>query len=174
MPAIDRYTGVLYDGISASSLSDSAREFAAAHLVIHSALFGLVRADDAIPAYRLSHNSRMPNVSLRTLWREPISRALNADRGLIIDLRSESYVALGPAPANAAYIRVVSESEGGRRVALSHFNKKSKGEFTRDMLVAGIDHTSVDSLLAWAEASDIRLSKPLEPGISEGVLELVV
>ncbi len=169
MPAIDRYTGVLYDGIDAPSLSRDARAFAAQHLAIHSALFGLVAAADPIPAYRLSHNSRLPRLSLRAVWREPISRVLSEYDGLIIDLRSESYVALGPAPRGSVYVRVVSETAGGRRVALSHFNKKGKGEFVRSVLLAGTDHDSVDSLIAWARASGIRLSKA-----SEGEIELVV
>src|SRR4051812_33047727 len=44
MPAIERYTGVLYDGLDAASLRPGEREFAAAHVVIHSALFGLLGA----------------------------------------------------------------------------------------------------------------------------------
>ncbi len=169
MAAIDRYTGVLYDGIDALTLGRDARAFATEHLAIHSALFGLLKADDPIPAYRLSHNSRLPGLSLRTVWREPIARVLSDHPGLIVDLRSESYVALGPAPKHSVYVRVVSETAGGRRVALSHFNKKSKGEFVRSVLLAGIDHDSVDSLIAWATASGIRLSKG-----PEGELELVV
>jgi cytoplasmic iron level regulating protein YaaA (DUF328/UPF0246 family) len=169
MPALDRYTGVLYDGIDAASLSRDAREFAADNIAIHSALFGLLSADDRIPAYRLSHNSRLPRFSLRAEWREPIARVLSERAGLIVDLRSESYAALGPAPTDSVYVRVVSEAESGRRVALSHFNKKSKGEFVRSVLLAGIDHGSVDSLIAWATASGIRLSKG-----AEGELELVV
>jgi cytoplasmic iron level regulating protein YaaA (DUF328/UPF0246 family) len=169
MHAIDRYTGVLYDGVDAPSLTPAARRFAAEHLVIHSALFGLILADDPIPAYRLSHNSRLPKVSLRTLWREPISQLLGSTSGLIVDLRSESYVALGSAPEHSVYVRVVSETADSRRVALSHFNKKSKGEFVRAVLLAGIDHGSLDSLLEWAAASGIRLSK-----VSDSEIELVV
>src|SRR5690554_2576168 len=40
MPAIDRYTGVLYDALDAQSLPSDAREFAARHVAVHSALFG--------------------------------------------------------------------------------------------------------------------------------------
>ena len=60
MPAIDRYTGVLFDALDAPSLDADAREFARETVVVHSALFGLVGALDEIPAYRLSHDSRLP------------------------------------------------------------------------------------------------------------------
>lgn len=169
LPALERYTGVLYEGLGAETLSPAARAFAEEHVVIGSALFGLLRADDAIPAYRLSHNSRLPGVSLRKLWAAPVGTQLALDQGLLLDLRSESYVALGPAPADSWYLRVVSEGVGGRRVALTHFNKKGKGEFTRAVIESGIDHHTVDSLLEWATDSGIRLSvgKP-------GELDLVV
>lgn len=168
LPAIERYTGVLYDGLEAASLSPAERQFADEHVVIHSALFGLLRAGDPIPAYRLSHDSRLPELSLRSHWKAPISQLLGGYPGLVLDLRSESYAHLGPAPG-ATYLRVVSESATGRKVALSHFNKKAKGQFTRAIIAAQVDHDSTESLLLWAKQQGIRL----EPG-APGELDLVV
>src|SRR5690554_4850565 len=110
MSAMDRYTGVLYDALDAQSLSPEAREFAARTVAVHSALFGLVGAGDLIPAYRLSHDSRLPTLSLKTTWREPISAVLASRSGLILDLRSEAYTALGPAPhrSGSYFLRVVA------------------------------------------------------------------
>jgi uncharacterized protein len=168
--AVDRYTGVLYEALDAASLSDDARRFAAQHLVIHSALFGLVRADDPIPAYRLSSTSRLPGLSLRTLWSAPIAAALSAEPGLILDARSESYAHLGPTPSDRGlFLRVVSEDGQGRRRALNYFNKKGKGTFVRALLGAAIDHADADSLLSWAAEAGIALSRPVP-----GELELVV
>jgi cytoplasmic iron level regulating protein YaaA (DUF328/UPF0246 family) len=147
LPAMDRYTGVLYDALDASSLPEHARAFAGEHVVIHSALFGLVSAADGIPAYRLSHDSRLPELSLRKHWAPRIAAALRARDELVIDLRSESYVHLGPAPEDAWYVRVVS-AEGGQ--ALNHFNKHGKGAFVRAVVEVGVDHASVESLVAWA------------------------
>ena len=169
MPALDRYTGVLYDGLDVESLSPAERDFAADHVVVHSALFGLLRAHDPIPAYRLSHDSRLPGLSLRKHWRQAITAALGREPGLVLDLRSESYASLGPAPESATYIRVVSEDARGRRVALSHFNKKGKGEFVRALVAAGIDHPDTDALMAWAASAGIRL----EAG-ARGELDLVL
>jgi cytoplasmic iron level regulating protein YaaA (DUF328/UPF0246 family) len=169
LPAIERYTGVLYDGLDAATLNSEARQFAAQHVVVHSALFGLLRADDPIPAYRLSHDSRLPGLRLRPHWREAVTATLTQQSRLILDLRSESYVALGPAPAGTWYVRVLSEDERGQRVALSHFNKKAKGEFVRAVVENGGDFGSVDDVLSWAAGRGIRLSKG-----AEGELDLVV
>lgn len=171
LPAIDRYDGVLFDELDAGSLPAAARRFAGDHVAIASALFGLSGALDPIPAYRLSHDSRLPGTTLRKLWREPVSVLLAARTGLVLDARSEGYSALGPAPArpDSVYLRVVSEGADGRKRALNHFNKKGKGAFARALLLTGIDHPDVASLLSWARAAGIRL----EPG-APGELDLVV
>ena len=169
MPAIERYTGVLYDGLAVQQLSLQERDFTSRHVAIQSALFGLLGAGDPIPAYRLSHDSRLPGLPLRRHWASTVAGVLAERDELIIDLRSEAYSALGPAPEGAVYIRVLSEDASGRRVALSHFNKKSKGEFSRALIGAGIDHDSVDSLLAWARGVGIQLDR----GVM-GELDLVV
>lgn len=171
MPAIDRYTGVLYDALDTASLSAAAREFAFRNVAVHSALFGLVAAGDRIPAYRLSHDSRLPSLSLKKAWREPIARELAEHDGLVLDLRSEAYVTLGPAPAgdNSYFLRVVAEGEDGKKRALNHLNKRGKGEFVRALVQSGIDHPNVDSLLTWAAEHGIDLA----PGI-DGELELTV
>lgn len=170
MQAIGRYTGVLYDALDAASLSPEALDFAAGHLVIHSALFGLVGAADPIPAYRLSHDSRL-EPTLKAVWGSAIARELAERPGLVLDLRSEGYVALGPASGNphAHYLHVVSEGPDGAKRALNHFNKKGKGEFTRALLAQGDDFGTVKELLEWAAASGTRLSLR-----GDGSLELVV
>jgi uncharacterized protein len=171
MPAIERFTGVLFDGLEVGSLPGPARAWIGDHVVIHSALFGLIGADDPIPAYRLSHDSKLPELPLRRHWAADVSRVLEAETGLILDLRSESYANLGPLPPgeNRWFLRVVSEGADGRKRALNHFNKKGKGEFVRALAVAGVEHRDVAALLAWAAAAGILL----EPG-RPGELELTV
>lgn len=172
LPAIDRYDGVLYDALDAASLPSGARTFAGRHVAIASALFGLTGALDPIPAYRLSAGSRLPAAPLKPLWRAPLGAVLADLDGLVVDLRSADYAALGPlAPrAQAVTVRVLAEEPDGRRRALNHFNKHGKGEFVRELLLAGVDHTDVGSLLDWAAGAGIRL----EPADSDGVLDLVV
>lgn len=158
MAALDRYTGVLYDALDVATLEQTAREFADRHVVIHSALFGLLRGSDPIPAYRLSHDSRLPGMPLKKAWREPVSNELALKPGLILDLRSEAYVDLGPAPG-ALFLRVVARGADGQRRALNHFNKKGKGEFVRALVRSGIDHPDVDSLLDWAGSIGVELTQ---------------
>jgi cytoplasmic iron level regulating protein YaaA (DUF328/UPF0246 family) len=159
LAAIDRYTGVLFDGLSTSTLSAPARADVLANVVIQSALWGPIAAGDAIPAYRLSHNSTLPALkrSLTATWVEAC-RDLNAIwEGFVLDARSEGYADLMPAPtgANAYFLRVATRDSAGATRALNHFNKKAKGEFVRALAesqsLATI--TSVTELREWGTAS---------------------
>jgi len=162
MPAMDRYTGVLYEALDAPGLDAAARAFAAEHVRIHSALFGLIAAGDPIPAYRLSHDSRLEAPSVKATWAGSLSKELAAHASeLVLDLRSEAYVALGPVPVavpESYYLRVVSVGDDGARRALNHFNKKGKGELVRAIVQHGADFASVDELIGWGRTVGQRLS----------------
>ncbi|MFD1716013.1 YaaA family protein [Amnibacterium flavum] len=170
MPAIDRYTGVLYDGLDSATLSIAARDRAHEIVRIHSAMLGLVAALDMIPAYRLSYDSRLPELQLKAHWSDAVRRELAQHPGLVLDLRSGGYAALGPIPDDprAVALRVLARDETGEVRALNHFNKKAKGEFTRALLGADELPDDVGSLLDWADAAGFEL----RPG-AVGELELV-
>lgn len=134
-PAIDVYTGVLYEALDAASLNARARNRLNKNVAISSALFGLVRPLDLIPAYRLSGNSTVTSLPpLSKIWRDESSKVIAHSSGPIIDMRSHTYVALGPIPASchvrALTMRVLFEKNGKRSV-VSHFNKATKGELVR-------------------------------------------
>ncbi|MBA8816518.1 hypothetical protein FHX48_001591 [Microbacterium halimionae] len=154
MPAIDRYTGVLYDVLAAHDLDENARGWLGDNVVIHTAPLGLVGALDPIPAYRLGASASLPGLpSLRKTWASAVSGALvAAEPEFILDLRSQAYVSLGPAPlsVSSAYVRVVATAEDGAVRALNHFNKHSKGAFVRALAVAQPALLSLDSLAGWA------------------------
>lgn len=171
LPAMDRYTGVLYDALDARSLSRAARTRAERHVLVHSALLGLVGAADAIPAYRLSHDSRLPGQPLKRRWSTANAAVLAAIDGPILDLRSEGYAALGPLPErdDARFVRVVSIGDDGAVRALNHFNKRGKGAFLRALLERGPVPRSIGGVMAAAT----EVGWPMRPG-APGELELIV
>lgn len=133
MPAVLRYTGVLFDALRAEELEPRAREWLDAHVVIHSALYGLVPAGAPIAAYRLSHDSRLSGGTLAVRWREAVTRVLTEHDGPVIDLRSQGYVGLGPLPRghDRVWAELAERTPDGRIRSLNHFNKKAKGELVR-------------------------------------------
>lgn len=136
------YTGVLYDALDVATLSPAAKRRAAARLAVTSSVFGLVRPGDRIPAYRLSGDTTLPGLgSVAGVWREHLGPVVTAavGRGLLVDLRSGTYVAFWrPAGVRCATVRVLHEHQGRRKV-VSHFNKATKGRIVRALLEDGAD-----------------------------------
>ncbi|WP_375406480.1 YaaA family protein [uncultured Amnibacterium sp.] len=153
LPAIERYIGVLYDGLDAASIEPEARAWIDEHVVIASALFGLLRASDRIPLYRLSGSTTLPGLSLKAHWRGGVAQAIAATGEWVLDARSEAYVALGAAPAGSAFLHV--ETAEGR--ALNHFNKHAKGVLVRALAESRADADSRADLLHWAAAHRVAL-----------------
>jgi len=148
MPALQRYTGVLFDGLNAPSLSPAATQQAWETVWLFSALFGPIRAGDLIPRYRLSWDSKLPGESLKSRW-IPHAEEVWHDE-FTIDLRSEGYRSLAPLPAGAGvYVRVVKDLAGG--VAAGHANKATKGQLVRDLLTHAVRVSSREELLGALE-----------------------
>ena len=168
LPAVDRYTGVLYDALAAGSLDAAGRRWLGRHALIHAAAFGPVGALDRIPAYRLGPATTLPGLPpLRRVWADVVTDALRASREtFVLDLRSEAYVALGPVPASvpSAYVRVVATSDDGTVRALNHVNKTAKGRFVRALAESRPAVRSLRGLLRWAGSADISLTPRRERG----------
>lgn len=137
------YSGVLYEALDLPGLETVARRRATSRLAVTSALFGLVRPGDRIPAYRLSGSVALPGIgSVSSFWAARLDGAVHeaAGKGLVVDLRSSTYASFWrPDPEMArrvVSVRVLHEV-GGMRKAVSHFNKATKGRLVRALLEDG-------------------------------------
>ena len=161
MRAINRYTGVLYDALDIESLSGATAQRARGRLAVGSALFGLLRADDPVPAYRLSAGSKLPGrPTLAARWRpllDPVLADLASDE-LVVDLRSGSYAALGRLP-DAVEVDVLSEHADGRRTVVTHFNKAHKGRLARVLAGSRSEPTDAAGVAAVARRAGLRVER---------------
>ncbi|WP_433672103.1 peroxide stress protein YaaA [Nocardia sp. CA-136227] len=165
-PALDRYTGVLYDALDAAGFTKAQRAKAEARLGIGSALFGVVRAGDPIPAYRLSGGSKLPGLpTLQSLWKAVLPEALRAEAAgqLVVDLRSGTYQNLGRIPG-AVTATVLTERPDGSRTVVSHFNKHHKGLLARALVLTRTEPSTIDALAKVAEKAGLRteIASPTE------------
>jgi cytoplasmic iron level regulating protein YaaA (DUF328/UPF0246 family) len=169
MPAIDRYTGVLYSATGVADWTPSQRTWAATHVFIHSALFGIISSADPIPAYRLSFDTRLSGLPLKDFWLDSLGRAITemSAGDWVLDARSAGYRDLAPIPPGtpSLYLDVVS-SNGGK--ALNHFNKVHKGELVAALVASSPDLTTPELFADWAGASGLRVA------IDDQVIRLVV
>jgi cytoplasmic iron level regulating protein YaaA (DUF328/UPF0246 family) len=152
MPAIERYTGVLYDALDVRSLTRAQRARAARRLAVGSALFGVVRAEDAVPAYRLSAGSALPGLpTLRALWKPVLTDVLAGTDELVVDLRS-----------GAVSVQVLSERPDGTRAVVSHFNKAHKGRLARLLATTTGEPDSVVRLRALLRRAGLHVEHARE------------
>jgi cytoplasmic iron level regulating protein YaaA (DUF328/UPF0246 family) len=131
IPAAELYTGVLFAALGLADLPWDG-------VLIASALWGVVRPGDRIPAYRLDMSAKPPGVGgLAAYWREPLHAAL-PDRGLVLDLRSGAYAAAWR-PQRATHLAVhgFTEAPDGTRTVITHMAKRVRGEVARLVIQAG-------------------------------------
>ena len=161
LPAINRYTGVLYDVLDIGSLRGASAARARSRLAVGSALFGLLRADDPVPAYRLSATSKLPaQPTLAARWRpllEPVLAQI-ASNELVVDLRSGSYAALGRLPG-AVKVDVLAEHSDGRRTVVSHFNKAHKGRLARALATMRSEPRDAAQVASVARRAGMRIER---------------
>jgi hypothetical protein len=160
VPAAELYTGVLF---AALGLVDLPWE----GVLIASALWGVVRPGDRIPAYRLDMTAKPTGIGgLAGYWREPLRAAL-PDRGLVLDLRSGSYAAAWqPHRATRLTVRGFAEAPDGRRTVITHMAKRVRGEVARLVLEAGgAEHPE--------EVAEIATAGGLRVELSGGVLDVI-
>jgi uncharacterized protein len=159
MPAIERFRGVVFEGLDWTSMSAGQRRVVNRTILIASGGFGLLQASEPIPDHRIPMAATVPGIGgLTPYWRrhlEGVIPAFVGSRHLVIDLRSTDYSATPPVPASARRqvlaVKVLTERivAGQRtRTVVSYSSKLVKGQLAR--------------ALVSAEAAGTKLRKPTE------------
>jgi cytoplasmic iron level regulating protein YaaA (DUF328/UPF0246 family) len=168
-PAGEVYTGVLFQHLDLASLSDAAVARAHEHVLVASALWGVVSLDDPIPAYRLSIGARIPALTrsgLATWWRPALADVLPDEDGeLVVDMRSGGYAAAWK-PKRATHVEIKASTAAGRPI--SHMAKAVRGTVTRGLLKERRAASSPEDVAAIAERGDgvgrVELHAPARAG----------
>jgi cytoplasmic iron level regulating protein YaaA (DUF328/UPF0246 family) len=136
LPAIGRYTGVLYDALDYPSLPAPLQRRVDMQVIIFSGLWGVVRPTDPIPDYKLKMGASLPDFGKPARFWKPILTNQLADTEVVWDLLpNEHSAAWDPAVVRRRMrVRLLDDMErdGERRlVAVSHWNKLLKGSLVR-------------------------------------------
>lgn len=156
-PAAEVYTGVLYERLALGGLPAGAAARAADAILIASALWGMLRPRDRIPAYRMSMGARLPRLGApAAFWRPALEQAL-PDGGLVVDMRSGAYAAAWrPRTATVVAVRAFSLQPGGARKPISHMAKRARGDVARALLLAGDEPAGAADVAEIARAAGLR------------------
>lgn len=125
LPALDRYTGVVYDNMGLDNAEE--RKFARKRVLIVSGFLGLIPASTALPDYKLPLNPW-----LLRYWKETNSQRLEAlaTGKPVLDLLPLSHQKALTYPNR---LQVDFRLAGGAKAA-GHFGKAIKGKFVRWLL----------------------------------------
>jgi cytoplasmic iron level regulating protein YaaA (DUF328/UPF0246 family) len=159
LPAIERYTGVLYDALDHETLTAAQRTRLHAGVVIVSGLWGAVMPADPVPAYRLKMSAALPKLGkLAPFWREPLTEALTGlARGRAIwNLLPKEHDAAWAPDREQFVVRFLDRRADGSLAPVSHDNKSLKGALVRFLLA----HPSARpaDLAAWKHPAGYRYS----------------
>lgn len=172
MPAIDRYTGVLFDALDHRSLSAPHRRRLDASVVIFSGLWGAVMPADPIPEYKLKMGAALaPMGKLSAWWREPLSARLTelaAGRHVWNLLPNEHAAAWQPPDSLEEWTVRFLQHRNGKLATVSHDNKSLKGALVR-FLLANPTAEPAD-LAAWKHPAGYRLDRKLTEQHGSGTL----
>jgi uncharacterized protein len=137
LPAMQRYSGVLFQELSWSTLPAAARHRGDHQVRMVSGLWGLVAPTDPIPPYRLKMSASLDGLGrLSTWWRPRLAPVLAGltDGRIVWDLLPNEHEAamdwVGCTPAQRITVRFL-DAEGR---TISHWNKLLKGSLVRWLL----------------------------------------
>jgi cytoplasmic iron level regulating protein YaaA (DUF328/UPF0246 family) len=180
-PAIERYTGVLYEALDVTSLPAVHRRRLTRQVRIVSGLWGIVGPADPIPDYKLKMGASIgPIGKLSTWWRPAITAALApmAGRRTVWNLLPNEHAATwrpdpgagAAAPRAVISVRFLDEvrrGAGTELVTVSHWNKLLKGAFVRHVLATQL--VEVDGLVEFTHPLGYRYRPDLTEVAPDGV-----
>lgn len=141
LPAVERYTGVVLDGVDRPGLSPAARRRLDTSTWFLSGLWGPVAATDPLPDYRLKAGARVPGLGVVATWWRPRASVVLDDLvagRLVWDLLTQEHGRMwrrGGSAAAVATVRFTTVDRGPRGVSNFH-GKYLKGRFVRHLMTA--------------------------------------
>ncbi|MBM6589823.1 peroxide stress protein YaaA [Brevibacterium sp. RIT803] len=160
-PALQTYSGVLYEAMGAPELvadamADETRAQRLRNVHVFSALFGQVNGLDPIPAYRLAMKTDLGTLGKLSSWWKPVlAKSFTIDPAeVILDCRSSDYRAAWPGPHEQVVTLGAVKVNGTKRSVVSHWAKYYRGELVGRLLADDRElPTSSADLLSRAEES---------------------
>ncbi len=140
-PAVLAFDGDVYGGLDAATLKAADLDWAQAHLVLLSGLYGALRPLDLMQPHRLEMGTALKTrhgKDLYAYWGDTVAAYLNTrlagvPRPLVVNLASQEYARVALRPALAA--RVIhcqfEDWKDGRYKVISFFAKRARGLMAR-------------------------------------------
>jgi len=134
LKAIQRYTGVAFDYLDYSSLNDNAQKYIDNNVILFSNLFGIIKANDYIPNYRVKQAETLDGIKVDLLYQKELSHIL--DKYLdedIIDIRATYYNKFYKPSKKYTTLKFLKNDK-----VVSHWAKAYRGKVLRALAINNI------------------------------------
>lgn len=149
-PALFAFNGDVYQGLDASSLTESQVHYAQQKLRILSGLYGVLKPLDLMQPYRLEMGTALANKrgqNLYQFWGDLVTQELNQqleqlDAPALLDLASQEYFkVVRPKLLARPVVKVqFRDFKNGDYKIISFFAKKARGMMARFVITEQVDH----------------------------------
>jgi cytoplasmic iron level regulating protein YaaA (DUF328/UPF0246 family) len=135
MPAIKRYSGVMFDSIDYEGFGETERQIFDDNVFILSGLFGIISPDENIPNYKLKMGAVLPGLSSCAYeWKPYITKMITeaAKNSIIWDFLPNEHSSAWD-ERKVKYLKRYTikfvQNKGGKLKTLSHWSKSLRGAF---------------------------------------------
>ena len=167
--ACESYDGIAFKYLDWQNLSDEAKAFGESHLVVLSALYGVVEPTMGVRDYRLDMVDNV-RINLYDIWRETVDAYFHKENW-ILNLASKEYAKM------VNHLKVVTvefwELRGDAFKQMSTSSKMSRGVMAHECLTAQVKHvcdlprevngftcvTDIDSITIPSESMTVRYER---------------
>jgi cytoplasmic iron level regulating protein YaaA (DUF328/UPF0246 family) len=121
--AISSYSGMVFKEINVKAFNEKDLDYANDHLIILSALYGILSPLDGIKLYRLDMKMKIGNISLNEFWKNKIENYFSKE-DLIINLASNEFSKLIKLPMITIDFK---EEVDGKYKTIGTYAKQARG-----------------------------------------------
>ena len=128
LKAIQRYEGVAYDYLSYNNLEKSSQKYIDDNVLIFSNLFGVLKANDEIPDYKLKQGESFYDLKIDKFYNDNFSKKLDKylENDDILDLRAGFYEKFYVIKKPYKTLKFIKDGK-----VVSHFAKAYRGEILK-------------------------------------------
>ena len=161
LPAINRYSGVMFNAIDYPSLNEDQKNRADQVILFIDGLFGLLKPQDFIPNYKLAISAKFTDFKIDFYWKKIFKDYLAKilENKIILDILPQAHRKAVDINQKNCYLINFFTMKNCEAKNAGHISKKLKGEFIRYIL--GYDKINLEILHNFSHSEGYEYSEDL-------------